>query len=92
MATQEIVTGSFSFSITTAQWVDCIPEIMVKFMFIQVTKIYSQPAQYFTPMGLCTLKSEFSSVLQETKSTFLKVERDGRFLIFVSNLFHSLMQ
>ena len=39
MATQEIVTGSFSFSITTAQWVDCIPEIMVKFMFIQMTKI-----------------------------------------------------
>ena len=39
MSTQEIVTGSFSFSITAAQWVDCIPEIMAKFVFIQVTKI-----------------------------------------------------
>ena len=37
-------------------------------------------------MGFCTLKSEFSSVLKKTKSAFLKVERDGRFLIFVSNL------
>ena len=39
MATQKVVTGSFSLSITTAQWVDCIPEIIVKFMYIQVTKI-----------------------------------------------------
>ena len=39
MTTQEIVTDSFTFCITTAQWVDCIPEIMVKFMFIQATKI-----------------------------------------------------
>ena len=39
MTSQEVVTGRFSFSVTTAQWVDRIPEIMVKFMFNQMTKI-----------------------------------------------------
>ena len=47
MATQDIVTGSFSFIITTSQWVDCMPEINVKYMFIQMTKIYPQPVQIF---------------------------------------------
>ena len=56
MATQEIVTGSFSFSIKTAQWVDCIPEIMEKFMFIQVTKISSQPVQIFYTNGVVYIK------------------------------------
>ena len=43
MTTQEIVTGSFSFDITKAEWINSIPEIMAKFVLIQVTKIKSQP-------------------------------------------------
>ena len=56
MAAQEIMTGSLSFSIATAQWVDCIPEIMAKFMFIQVTKIYFQPVQIFYTNGVVYIK------------------------------------
>ena len=41
-ATQDIVTGSFSFGITKVEWINSIPE-MATFMFIQVTKIKSQP-------------------------------------------------
>ena len=44
-ATQEIVTGSFSFGITKIEWINSFPEIMAKFMFIQVTEIKFQPVQ-----------------------------------------------
>ena len=37
-AVKEMVTGSFNFSITKA-WIDSTPELMAKFMFIQVIKI-----------------------------------------------------
>ena len=33
-ATQEIVTGSFSFGITKAEWINSIPKIMAKFVLI----------------------------------------------------------
>ena len=37
-AVKEMVTGSFNFSITKA-WIDSTPELMAKFMSIQVIKI-----------------------------------------------------
>ena len=64
-AMQEIVTGSFSFDITKTAWINSIPDIMAKFMFIQATKIKSYPAyKLIMRMGLCTSKMEFSSVLK----------------------------
>ena len=42
--TQEILTSSFSFCIKKAELVSSIPEIVAKFMFIQVAKIKSLPA------------------------------------------------
>ena len=44
------------------------------------------------PVGLCTSKIEFSSVLKYVKSDFLILETGGRFLSLASNLFHSLMR
>ena len=34
--TQKIMTGTFSFSITKAKWINSFPEIMARFIFIQV--------------------------------------------------------
>ena len=44
------------------------------------------------PVGPCTSKIEFSSILKLIKSDFLNLETDGRFLILAFNLFHSLIQ
>ena len=33
---QKIMIGTFSFSITKAKWINSFPEIMARFIFIQV--------------------------------------------------------
>ena len=51
------MTGSFSFDITKAEWINSIPEIMAKFVLIQVTKIKSQPVWIFDTFGITYMKN-----------------------------------
>ena len=88
-ATQEIVTGSFSFDITTAEWINSISEIMTK--LFRLLKLSISLFKSLIPIGLYTSKIEFASVLKQVKRNFLNLETDGRFLILATNLFYSLI-
>ena len=90
--TQEIMTGSFSFEITRAELINSIPKILAKFISFRWLKLSLSLFKRLIPMGLCTSKTEFSTVLKYIKSNFLNLETDSRFLILISSLFQFLIQ
>ena len=77
--------------ITTAtNWIKNILKIVPKLVLAKVTKAHPYLVINLIPLRLWQMKIEFEDGLINFKLLFLKLEKVSEFLIFMSNLFHSM--
>ena len=77
--------------ITTAtNWIKNILKIVPKLVLAKVTKAHPYLVIKLIPLRLWQMKIEFEDGLMNFKLLFLKLEKVPEFLIFMSNLLHSM--